>query len=170
MGCAMIKVFKKNGQELMYLREAVWVDYTRGYISVHENAFLSVTSISGLIKKLESNKIINYTDDFIEIDKFIGSLIERYGEDFVPDPDGWYNYIDRTDIGADGSDTDIYLNEYFDNKRELEKFIDELKKLKEDDIEKITLSKEDYDDEMDEDDVEPETWCLISENGKFVKG
>ena len=45
-----------------------------------------------------------------------------------------------------------------------------LKKLEVDDVEKIILFHYDYDDGMDEDDVDPEMWILVSENGELVEG
>lgn len=45
-----------------------------------------------------------------------------------------------------------------------------MKSLTTDELDKILLAKFDYDDEMDEDDVDPEMWILVNENGKLVEG
>ena len=168
MGSASIKVFKNNGETFEYSRETVWADYYRGYISVNDFSFLRTKSINELIKKINKHDIISYTDDFLDIDDFIGELLNTYGDDFEPNEDEWYQNSKGYEI--DGFATNLYLEEYKNNKENLQLFINKLQLLKIDDVDKILLIKYDYDDEMDEDDVDPEMWILVNENGKLVEG
>ena len=168
MGSATIKVFTTDQKSFEYSRETVWADYYRGYISVDEDSFLGAKSINELIKKMNKHDIISYTDDFLDIDDFISEIIKKYGEDFEPDENEWYE--NSKGYGTDGLATSLYLEEYEENKENLQSFIDKLKLLKIDDVDKILLIKYDYDDEMDEDDADPEMWILVNEDGKLVEG
>lgn len=168
MGSAMIKVFKKSGESFSYDRETVWADYYRGCICVDDFSFVKTKTIDELISKMKKHDIISYGDDFLDIDDFIESLLKQYGEDFEPDAEEWYE--DENGYGTDGSDTELYLEEYYNNKENVQNFIEKLKSLKTDELDKILLAKFDYDDEMDEDDVDPEMWILVNENGKLVEG
>ena len=168
MGSAMIKVFKKSGESFSYDRETVWADYYRGCICVDDFSFVKTKTIDELISKMKKHDIISYGDDFLDIDDFIESLLKQYGENFEPDAAEWYK--DENGYGANGSDTELYLEEYYNNKENVQNFIEKLKSLTTDELDKILLAKFDYDDEMDEDDVDPEMWILVNENGKLVEG
>lgn len=168
MGSAMIKVFKKSGESFSYDRETVWADYYRGCICVDDFSFVKTKTIDELISKMKKHDIISYGDDFLDIDDYIESLLKQYGEDFEPDAEEWYK--DENGYGTDGANTELYLEEYYNNKENVQNFIEKLKSLTTDELDKILLAKFDYDDEMDEDDVDPEMWILVNENGKLVEG
>ena len=168
MGSAMIKVFKKDGKSFSYDREEVWADYTRGCICVDNYSFVKIKTVDELISKMKNRNIITYNDDFLDIDEFIEYLLKQYGEDFEPDEEEWYE--DEKEHGASGADTELYLEEYYTNKENVQDFIEKLSALKPDEIDKILLAEFDYDDETDEDDVEPKLWLLVNENGELKRG